>query len=286
MQKRNLLLPMLGTVIFMTTLSSCQNKDNYINSYGVFLGTTQSEETIKRSKEYKTIVIEPEEFDKETINQLLNDNIKVYTYLSVGSLETYRDYYDEFKDATFMDYENWKEERWIDVSTEGWKEHIIETAQNSGSTYLFLDNYDVYYIAKDEYQYGDGYLADNIYKGLKDITKSLYDLGFTLMLNSGYDFLETLYLNNETSYLKMIDGYNQETVFSSILDYDNDQFGANSKEDHQYYLDVIDEVNNTYHIPNIYLLEYPTDSELIKNIHSYCKTNNYQYYISSKVNLD
>ena len=47
--------------------------------------------------------------------------MKVYTYLNVGSLEDFRDYYKEYEHLTIGAYENWDEEKWIDVSDKDWQ---------------------------------------------------------------------------------------------------------------------------------------------------------------------
>ena len=91
-------------------------------------------------------------------------------------------------------------------------------------------------------------------------------------------------LNEEQdSLLDKIDVYAQETVFSSIIDYDKDIFGKQNKEDQDYLFNVISFMKKK---ADILLIEYTKDDSLIKEIASYCSKNNFYYYISSKVNLD
>ena len=37
--------------------------------------------------------------------------VKVYTYLNVGSIENFRDYYKKYEYLTIGTYENWEEEK-------------------------------------------------------------------------------------------------------------------------------------------------------------------------------
>ena len=75
-------------------------------------------------------MIDADNFSADDIRQLHSQGNKmIYSYLNVGSLESFRDYYPEFKDITIGDYENWPEEKWIDVTDEGWQDHIAKTAK-------------------------------------------------------------------------------------------------------------------------------------------------------------
>ena len=90
-------------------------------------------------------------------------------------------------------------------------------------------------------------------------------------------------LNEEHSdLLDKIDIYAQECVFSSIEDYDKDDFARQNKEDHDYYVDVINMMKSH---SSILLIEYTVDIDLINEIKSYCTSNNFSYYISSTVDL-
>ena len=76
--------------------------------YGVFIGI--SKEDGMKLNNYKVLVLEPTEFNKDDIKKLHEKNKKIYAYLNIGSLENYRPYYDEYKDKTLSSYENWEDE--------------------------------------------------------------------------------------------------------------------------------------------------------------------------------
>ena len=150
--KKSVLL--LISLLSIFTACSPKEKEALTNdSYGVFLGANDSD--FDKVKNYKNILIDVDEFSSEHMTYFQEHAINVYAYLSVGSLEKYRSYYEEFKDITFMDYDNWPDERWVDVSNASWQSHISSEAErlkNLGASGLFMDNFDVYYIANEEYE--------------------------------------------------------------------------------------------------------------------------------------
>ena len=253
----------------------------YKEEYGVFLGANSS--SINQLINYKNICIDLDEFSASDISLLKENQCTIYGYLSVGSLEKYRSYYETFKDLTFMDYENWPDERWIDVSNTSWQSHIISEAtrlKGLGADGLFLDNFDVYYIANEEYE-GTDIDDEAIYHGCESILSNLGSKELKLMVNSGTDFLERLH-DESSTLLSKVDTYVQECVFSSIEDYENDVFGRQNNEDQQYYLEIISFMKNT---SKILLIEYTKDALLKEEIKSYCRSSNCYYYISETVKL-
>ena len=80
----------------------------------------------------------------------------------------------------------------------------------------------------------------------------------------------------------VITGINQETVFSAIL-WDEDRFGTADPEDHEYFTDYIERYAEQG--ADVYLLEYTTDENLIKEIDAYCKEKGFTYYVSDSLEL-
>ena len=249
--------------------------------YGVFLGCDSS--SVNKIKSYPNVAIDLDSFNAGAISTLKQSNCSIYAYLSVGSLEKYRSYYEDFKNITFMDYENWPDERWVDVSNESWKSHLVSEAnrlKNNGADGLFLDNFDVYYIANEEYK-GTDIDAELIYQSCIEILSNLSELNLKIMVNSGTDFLERLHEEN-SPLLSKINVYCQECVFSSIEDYKNNVFGRQNSEDHLYYLEIIRFMR---YYGDILMLEYTKDDSLKQEIQSYCDDNAYHFFISNNVDL-
>ena len=145
-KKSNILIISLIAICLLVAAACQIFCDANKRSYGVFLDTDS--ENTEQIHDYDTVVIDADNFSADDIRQLHSQGNKmIYSYLNVGSLESFRDYYPEFKDITIGDYENWPEEKWIDVTDEGWQDHIAKTAKsyaNKGVDGLFLDNLDVY----------------------------------------------------------------------------------------------------------------------------------------------
>ena len=129
--------------------SSSSSSDNHSieSSYGVFLGLDH-DDGINKLLNYKLVVIDLQEFNKEDIDKLHEKGIKVYSYLNIGSVEEYRNYYNRFKDYYLGTYENWEDERWVDVSKKSFQDFIINdlepSLRNKGADGYFIDNCDVY----------------------------------------------------------------------------------------------------------------------------------------------
>ena len=127
----------------MLLASSC-GKVPAKHDYGVFLGVTEDLELLQ---DYKTVVIDAQFFTAKEISEFKASGHEVLTYINIGSLENWRDYYDE--DLTLDVYENWEEERWVDVSREEWQEFItdelIPELLDKDIDGFLVDNCDVYY---------------------------------------------------------------------------------------------------------------------------------------------
>ena len=91
-------------------LFSCNKKSNDNEpfeildyEYGVFLGASPSD--IEYMKQFHIIVIDAQYYTNSEIEELKgNDNI-VYSYINVGALENFRDYYDTLIPACLIIYD-------------------------------------------------------------------------------------------------------------------------------------------------------------------------------------
>ena len=252
------------------------------HDYGVFLGASPAD--IDYMKNYDTIVIDAQNFSEDQIAQLKEGGHTVFSYLNVGSVENFRPYYSEYEDLTFADYDNWPEERWVDVSEDDWQEFILEELTPSildkGVDGLFVDNADVYYVAAEEGLYeGD---PEDIYYGLENILESLAAMDTYVCINGGDTFVWE-YADRDGDLEDIMDAVNQESVFSSIEDYDNDVFGTADEGDHEYFTEYVEMCADE--CIDVYLLEYTTDAVLIAEIDAYCRDMEFAYYASPSVKL-
>ena len=80
-----------------------QAKEFEKNDYGVFLNADAS--SLERFKMYETIVIDAQYFTKRDIELLHQNGTVVYTYLNIGSIENFREYYTTYAELAIGEYE-------------------------------------------------------------------------------------------------------------------------------------------------------------------------------------
>lgn len=86
-------------------------------------------------------------FRRKDIRKLHADGTKVYSYLNIGSVENFRPYYKTYEHLAIGDYENWEEEKWVNVADKDWQEFMDTLAgklKKKGVDGFFIDNCDVY----------------------------------------------------------------------------------------------------------------------------------------------
>ena len=128
-----------------------QAKEFEKKDYGVFLNADAS--SLERFKMYETIVIDAQYFTKRDIELLHQNGTVVYTYLNIGSIENFREYYTTYAELAIGEYEHWEEEQWVDVANPDWQKFIGRLSQKlyeKGVDGFFIDNCDVYYYAPCE----------------------------------------------------------------------------------------------------------------------------------------
>ena len=277
MKKVLFLLPFLllsACSIFPKRSSSEPQEDFNNHEYGVFLSIEGKDKN--KIKDYKTVVIDAQYFTKSDISYLKNNGQTVYSYLNIGSIEDFRPYYDDYVDITFDEYENWEEERWVDVSNKRWQDFILNNLSKElltkGIDGFFIDNVDVYYYSL---------ARQDIFDGLVIILTGLKDMDTYLSINGGDTFV-TRYLDETGSVDDIMDAVNQETVFSKI-DWDNEKLTSNNEEETKYFKEYIESVDEQD--KDVYLLEYTTDPKVVKKIKDYCSLKGFEYYISPSIEL-
>ncbi|MGI6173837.1 MAG: endo alpha-1,4 polygalactosaminidase [Christensenellales bacterium] len=242
--------------------------------YGVFLSIDDT--AMERLEPYQTVVIDAQYFSADDIRALHEKGHTVYTYLNVGSLEDFRDYYDDWKGICLGEYENWEEERWVDVSDVKWQEFMRVTLAkeflDKGVDGFFVDNCDVYY----------EYPREEIFEGLVAILNGLMGYEKAVIINGGDTFADAYY-DRYGTIDDVFTGINQETVITSI-DFDEETFGKQNAEDSAYFKDYVERYAALG--ADIYLLEYATDADLIAKVQSYCAEHGFTYYVSESIELE
>lgn len=233
--------------------------------YGVFIGLETAD--LKRLRPYRTVVIEPSSFSAEQVKALQAEGKSVYGYLNLGSIENYRPYYERFATITLAPYENWPEERWVDVSSPVWQTFVVNEL---GAAYaalgldgFFLDNCDVYAI----------YPREDIFNGLSTMLRDLNRYQKPCIINGGDVFVSACIENGTARTL--FDGVNQESVFTKI-DFAKNRYVAQDAETRTYYLDYLTRAKEAE--LKVYLLEYRPTAKLAAEIQDYCEKNGFTAY--------
>lgn len=244
---------------------------DFNKGYRVLIGAKK--DTVLQQKGVDTLVIDADCFSKEEIKKLHKTNKKIYSYLSIGSLENFRRDYEEYKDLALGDYENWEEETWVSVSDPKWQERLVKEVKEfykKGVDGLFLDNADVYY----------HYKTKDVYQGLLTIVKSLSGLKKPLIMNGGDVFIKEAIKKNELK--NYVYGVNQEGVFTAT-DFERKIYSKNSSTTIKYYKKYLKLCKN-YGL-KVHLLEYGADEKMRKEIKAYCKKHSFRCFFAKSIEL-
>ena len=242
------------------------------NDYGVFLNADAL--SLKQLKNYDLIVIDAQYFTKSDIKLLHQNGIKVYTYLNIGSIENFREYYTTYEKLTIGRYEHWDEEKWVDVADPDWQKFMEQLSQElfeKGVDGFFIDNCDVYYYAPRE----------SIFEGLTAILQNIMTFDKAVIINGG-DTYVTEYRERYGAIDHIMTGVNQESVWSAI-DFDKGTFHEQTKETRDYYCNYLEACQADG--MDVYLLEYTTDKKLIQKIKKYCNEHDFHFYVSNSLEL-
>ena len=241
--------------------------------WGVFIGVTLHGNTSK-IKNYDHVVIDAQNYTAAEIKKLKSGGRKIYSYLSIGTIEKYRTYYKRFEKYKLGKYENWSDERWVDVSKKAWQDFVVnelvDGLRKKGVDGLWVDNTDVYY----------EYPRSSILNGVISILTRIHNKKIPIIINGGDVFVSKLISMGKA---KIINGVMQEEVLTAIKGYNSNKFSRQSKTDRAYYEAYLRRVRRAGR--SIALLEYTKSSSMRTEIINYCKKNGYSYYISNNVAL-
>lgn len=265
--RKKILIFTASLLIFI--MAGCGSK----KTYGVFIGADYDK--IKMLTEYETVVIDAAGFSKKEITQIKEKGTRVFSYLNIGSIEEFRDYYDEFTGKTLGEYENWSDEYWMDVSDPFWQAKCLELAEelkNKGIDGFFIDNCDVYY----------NFPTDEIYNGLTTILTQLSEIDKDIIINGGDEYV-TRYLDNKAQDKIIFKGVNQECVCTAI-DFSEGKFIKADADSKEYFTEYLNKLQKNGY--DVYVIEYSTDKNLSNQSQKYAEKNNWTIYLSDSLNLD
>lgn len=273
--KRLLICLLVISILFTGCSGIVSRGDSFTYPYGVFLGAEP--EDIKYMEAYDTVVVEGQAFSKKDVSRLKEAGHTVLSYINVGSIEEYRPYYDDYSQYALDVYENWEDERWVDVTAPEWQDFVVNELaaelRDKGFDGLFVDNLDVYF----------HHPSEESFEAITSILRSFKSLGFYVSINGG-DVYVTECLERYDSARDIFDAVNQETVFTKIIWDKKDKFDKQSGSEREYFQEYLEMVHEKG--VDVYLLEYSKDKKMEKKVREYCDEKGYRYYVSRTLNLE
>lgn len=262
----------LVLILSAALLSACSaDPSDEAEKYVVLIG--EDSEIIEKLSDIDLLVIDAEYFSQNDIARLRENGIReIYSYINIGSIESFRSYDTDFEKYTLGAYENWPEEKWIDVSTPEWQACTasrVDALVQKGVDGFFVDNTDVYY----------NYPQESIYDGILTILDYMDHTGRKIMINGGDCFVKK-YLTTEKNIL--IDGVNQENVFT-VYDFSKDVYTKNDQSTREYYTEYLDLAMS--HGCTAYTLEYATVPSIRRQAAAYAGKHGYICYVSDNIGL-
>ena len=275
MRKTKLFIKIICVLILILSaalLSACSvSTSDDAEKYVVLIGETS--ETTEKLSDIDLLVIDAEYFSQNDIARLRENGIReIYSYINIGSFESFRSYDTDIEKYTLGAYENWPEEKWIDVSAPEWQACTasrVDSLVQKGVDGFFVDNTDVYY----------NYPQESIYAGILTILDYMDHTGRKILINGGDCFVKK-YLTTEKNVL--IDGVNQENVFTAY-DFSKDVYTKNDQSTREYYTEYLGLAMS--HGCAAYTLEYATDPAIRRQAAAYAGKHGYICYISDNIGL-
>lgn len=266
-----LILEKGGAVNWRKRRYSSVDPSDEAEKYVVLIG--EDSEITEKLSDIDLLVIDAEYFSQNDIARLRENGIReIYSYINIGSIESFRSYDTDFEKYTLGAYENWPEEKWIDVSAPEWQACTasrVDALVQKGVDGFFVDNTDVYY----------NYPQESIYDGILTILDYMDHTGRKIMINGGDCFVKK-YLTTEKNVL--IDGVNQENVFTAY-DFSKDVYTKNDQSTREYYTEYLDLAMS--HDCTAYTLEYATDPAIRRQAVAYAGKHGYICYVSDNIGL-
>ena len=253
--------------------------------YGVCLESKHKSKVLAAAGVYDLLVIDAQDFTGGEITHLkAGGKTKILSYINVGAIEDDRSYFSAAKKDGLLlgKYDNWPGEYWVAAQKPEWKAIILGLASSlaaKGVDGFWVDNLDILYTAEDEYQWSKDQLTA-LYTNLQAILAGLHKMGY-VMINGGDVFVTRALKKKQCG---GFDAVNQETVITSIVDYDPPgKFSRQSTDEREYFQEYLQQVKMAE--KDIFLLEYATDPAIITEAEQYARSNGYTLCVSHNIEL-
>ena len=244
--------------------------------YKVYLSTKVKPSSLPEATD-TIMVIEPDDYTDKEISSIKRKGYKLLAYLSIGTLEKEREWFNKYKKYRLKRLEDWPNEWYMDMTRTNWRQFLISRAKSlkkRGFDGFWCDNLDVYEYNK----------STKMFAACKTLLKQIKTLGKYVMVNGGSEFFDVA-MDKGLDLKKLVDGVTQEEVFSLIKGYSGKgKFGSQKRDQSKWYKKYLKRLLEFG--VQTFLLEYTRDETLKKKINDFCKKYKMTgKYISSDVNL-
>ncbi|MBQ5431752.1 MAG: endo alpha-1,4 polygalactosaminidase [Lachnospiraceae bacterium] len=230
---------------------------------------------------YHIVIIDAESYQPEQIQELHDRGHLVYSYLNIGSLETFRSDYEDYKDLRLDRYENWPNEYWIDVTDGRWQDRCSARGNDliaKGVDGFFIDNTDVYSHYKTKRV---KHCLDAILKRLRKKT-TLAGSNPQIILNGGSTYVTAKLEEKKED--RSFTGICQESVYDRVTDYDHEVFKHQTASSKKYYLSYLKKCKKAG--LSVTVLDYVKSRSRMNAIRKACKKLGYSCYLSTSLALN
>jgi len=145
----------------------------------------------------KILEVDLESTSASTIRDYQSRGKKIICYFSGGTVEDYRDYYDDYKKVSGLvrnKYEAWPRERWLDYRVSGYKPLIkqrMQEAVNKGCDGIDVDNVDGYQVS-DVKSWSDPLTKQDAINFTSWLGQTAHDMGLAIGLKNCLDIVDTV----------------------------------------------------------------------------------------------
>lgn len=201
-----------------------------VDSWAFAIGVERDAGVLGRLSSYDLVVLDGEEATSQEVAQLQESGVLVVGYLSVGTIEPWRSWYERLQPFALHAWEDW-DEYYADVSAADYRSIIADEVApqllDKGFDGVFLDNID----AVDTLSGLDEGMASLV----SELAEAVHADGGIVLTQNGWDVHERL------SLWEHVDGWNREDV-TRTYDFDAETYVRVGPADHRGALDELVDV--------------------------------------------